>query len=382
VKVLFVNYQHLDNNSGIHIFNLANHLTRLGIECIVCVPRQKERVLSVGKPLFEVVNIDDLRREKTKRSIDLIHAWTPREVVRKITRNLIGIYSCPYIVHLEDNEEFLMEVFTGFPPNILKRFPSILSDLLFQFKPGLSHPVRYKEFLGNASKVTIIMDALRKFCPENIPNEIIWAGYQEDLQWDTPRDIEFRHRLGISDAEFVVAYTGNINKANQQEVARLYQAIWLMNRRGFPVKLVRTGTDYIRFIDQNLSALKKKKCFIELGRIPRDRLPNLLSIADFLVQPGKLGQFNDYRFPSKLPEYLASGKPVILPETNIGRYLKDKEECLLLGKGDADDIAQKLEFLISNEPLRKRIGSGGRKFAQEHLKWGHIASKLHSFYRK
>jgi glycosyltransferase involved in cell wall biosynthesis len=370
----------LDNNSGIHIFNLANQLTQLGVECIVCVPQQKEKVASVGNPLFEVVNIDDLRKEKTKRNIDLIHVWTPREIVRKITSDLLRLYACPYMIHLEDNEEFLIEAFTGFPSAVLRRFPSVLLDLLLKSKPGLSHPARYKEFLSRASGVTVIMDTLRKFCPENIPNEIIWAGYQEDLHWDAPVDIEFRHRLGIANNEFVVAYTGNVHKANQGEVTSLYQAIWLMNRRGYPVKLVRTGTDYVRFMDKNLSALRQKKCCIELGRIPRDQLPLLLSISDVLVQPGKSDQFNDYRFPSKLPEYLASGKPTILPKTNIGGYLKDKDECLLLEKGDADDIAQKLEFLFSNELLRKKIGSGGREFAQQHLKWGHIARKLYSFY--
>jgi hypothetical protein len=47
----------------------------------------------------------------------------------------------------------------------------------------------------------------------------------------------------------------------------------------------------------------------------------LLALADLLVQPGKPDAFNDYRFPSKLPEFLSVGRPVILPDTNIAKHM-------------------------------------------------------------
>jgi glycosyltransferase involved in cell wall biosynthesis len=363
VRVLFINHHHLDSNSGIHIFCLANQLTQLGIECIVCVPNNKEMVTLVGKPLFEVFNIDDLFRGKNKLiNIDLIHAWTPREIVRKTTQELVETYNCPYIVHLEDNEEFIIEAFAKPSDNFfLKHLPPILLDRLTH--PSLSHPLLYKDFLKKASGITLIIDSLQKFCPENIPNQVIWAGYQNDLQWNTPTDLKLKEQLGIAAQEFIVVYTGNTHAANRQEVASLYEAIELLYCRGVRIKLVRTGTDSAQF-----------------GHVSRRALPSLLSIADVLVQPGRSDQFNDYRFPSKLPEYLASGKPVILPNTNIGRFLTDKVECLLLNNGDAPDIVQKLESLLSNAELRNIIGTGGRKFAEKHLQWRYSAVKLHSFY--
>jgi glycosyltransferase involved in cell wall biosynthesis len=296
--------------------------------------------LALGDALFEVVNIRALRGLKIKPHVDLIHVWTPREVARRITQQLLEMYSCPYIVHLEDSEDFLFETFRGEPLRALKHFPAFLANLVFA--PRLSHPLRYKEFLANASGVTVIIESLIKFCPVDIPNEIIWAGYQEDLRWNMPVDLDFKHRLGLSDNELVVVYTGNVDIANRREVASLYQAIWLIRQRGFPIKLIRTGRNHVPFLDADLNRHMKDYC-LELGHIPRRTIPALLSIADALVQPGKPDQFNNYRFPSKLPEYLASGKPVILPKTNIGLYLKDQEDCLFLEKGDTSDIAQKLE---------------------------------------
>ncbi len=288
MKVLFVNYHHLDSNSGIHIFNLANCLTRLGAECVVCVPWEKERVKAVGEPLFEVVNIEDMRKDRMKRRFDFIHVWTPREIVRKITNELQGFSACPYIVHLEDNEEFLIEKFARVPLHILKHFPISLQSL---FIPRtISHPTRYKEFLGKASGITVIMESLKAACPEMIPNKTIWAGYQEDLQWNMPPDLEFKLSLGISINEFIVVYTGNVHPANREEVASLYQAVQLVSQRGFPIKLVRTGRDYVSFLDRELRRTKPNFC-IELGHISRKALPSLLSIADVLIQPGIPGQF-------------------------------------------------------------------------------------------
>ncbi|MBI3168824.1 MAG: glycosyltransferase [Chloroflexi bacterium] len=376
MNILFVNYNDIDSNSGIHIANIANQLTRMGIYCVVCVP-QNTQALRAEEFLFEVVDSDDLFRRQLGRKFDLVHVWTPREHARKITQKFLRFYPCPYIVHIEDNEEFLLETIFQIPFQALKRFPEPLLELFIQ--PYMSHPLQYRKFLEEANGITTIIDTLKGFCPGNVPTTTIWAGYQDDLEWHMPSNTGLKRSLGIDDDDFVVGYTGNVHRVNRQEIADLYLSINHLRSQGVRVKLVRTGRDYVSFLDWK-NRLLKKEYSIELGYIPRSELPSVISIADVLVQPGKPNKFNDYRFPSKLPEYLASGKPVILPRTNIGLYLKNKEDCLFLDEGNYLDIAQKLRILFSDPALRNKIGSGGRKFAEQHLKWSDIAVKLRSFY--
>ena len=78
-----------------------------------------------------------------------------------------------------------------------------------------------------------------------------------------------------------------------------------------------------------------------------------------LVQPGRPDAFNDYRFPSKLPEFLASGRPVMLPRTNIGLHLEDGVEALLLGHGDADEIADKVDGSPGTRSCARRSARAG-----------------------
>lgn len=377
MKVLFVNYHHLDSNSGVHIFNLANHLTGMGVECVVCVPWAAEKVNAVGLPKFEVIEFDRLRREKVVREFDLIHFWTPREIVRRMSVELLEKFPAPYLVHLEDNEDYLIDAFSRLPIRWIMKLPSFMQKYLFP--SNISHPSFYKEFLGKSTAITVITDSLKEICPSGIPTKTIWAGYQEELKWDMPPDSRLREELRISVDDYVVVYTGNVHPANHEEVASLYRAIWYLNQRGFQTKLIRTGIDHVPFLEPDLIRSRNNFC-IELGYVSRVMLPSLLSIATVLVQPGSPGKFNDYRFPSKIPEYLASGKPVILPKTNIGLFLRDGQECLLLENGGVVDIAQKLESLFVDIELREKIGRRGKRFAEKQLKWGYLVNQLFDFY--
>ena len=101
-----------------------------------------------------------------------------------------------------------------------------------------------------------------------------------------------------------------------------------MNRAGRPLRLVRLGRDYVRFLEPELKAAHATWSRCRSCRAPR--CGRYLRLADVLVQPGRADAFNDYRFPSKLTEFFASGRPVVLPPANIGRFLEDGEECVLL----------------------------------------------------
>ena len=103
------------------------------------------------------------------------------------------------------------------------------------------------------------------------------------------------------------------------------------------------------------------------GFIEKARLPKLLALADALVQPGHPGPFNDYRLPSKLPEFLASGRPVILPATNIALEMRDGAEGLFLSSGTPENIADCCQSVFSDAALSGRLGQAGAAFARAHF---------------
>jgi glycosyltransferase involved in cell wall biosynthesis/2-polyprenyl-3-methyl-5-hydroxy-6-metoxy-1,4-benzoquinol methylase len=380
VNTLFVNYHDFTSNSAVHIFNLAKELDRLGVACAVCVPDNKESVEGLGEASFRVFEFDEARAEGVSFADGggptLIHAWTPRENVRLLTEELVLRYGCPYVVHLEDNEDLITANQLGIPVEVLRSMsPETLNGNVPQ---TLSHPHRSRDFLARSSGVTVIIDRLLEFKPDSLPGEVIWPGLDSDLLAPRPRDAPLRRELGINDDEFVAVYHGNSHPTNMREMRSLYLAVAALNRRRFPLRLVRLGRDYVDFLGDELSIVNDH--VVSQGFVPRAELGRYLSLADVLVQPGRSDPFNDYRLPGKLPEFLSTGRPVVLPASNIGRYLHDGEDCILLRKGHALEIACSVERLLENPLLRERIGERGRIFAQQNFSWPRSAGKLKHFY--
>jgi glycosyltransferase involved in cell wall biosynthesis/2-polyprenyl-3-methyl-5-hydroxy-6-metoxy-1,4-benzoquinol methylase len=363
-----------------HIFSIANVLSSLGIHCAVCVPNDPDTIRSHGVAHFEVVPYIQAAEGvcfPDGKGPSLIHAWTPRELVRKLTERLARIYSCPYLVHLEDNEEVILESeCPGYNYAQLEKLPA---DELERFVPEhRSHPLRYKDFLNGAAGVTALMDRLLEFKPSHVPSLVFWPGFDEQFRDPVAPagDPPWCHLL---DAQNILVYTGNIHDTNASEVRSLFLAVRALKRAGVSIRLLKTGWNHVQDRGWIQEAIESG-AVADLGFVARADLPALLSAATLLVQPGRTGSFNDYRFPSKLPEFLVSGKPVILPKTNLGRFLRDGTDAVLLQEGNAIEIAGKIEAVLEDAELAARIGRNGRKFALRKLAWEHNVPPIKAFY--
>ncbi|MFI1196768.1 glycosyltransferase [Micromonospora sp. NPDC020750] len=76
-----------------------------------------------------------------------------------------------------------------------------------------------------------------------------------------------------------------------------------------------------------------------LGRVPRDRVLAELRRSHFSLLVRPLAGYAQAGFPSKVPESLAAGCPVLLNSTSdLGRYVVDGREGLVLAGPTADDV--------------------------------------------
>jgi glycosyltransferase involved in cell wall biosynthesis len=382
VNVVFVNYFDFTSNSAVHVFNLANELAELGVDCAVAVPGDPATVEQIGVPRFRALDFREARRGAFRfpdgGPPSLVHGWTPREVVRELVEELASRHGCPYLVHLEDNEDVITADSLGLSLDELRTAPA--HELDETISSRRAHPARMRRFLAGAAGITVIVDRLLEFRPDGVPAEVLPPAYEADLFTDEPPDPELRRRLGIGDDESVLVYAGNAHTSNAEEMRSLYLAVEAVNRAGRPLRLVRLGRDYVQFVERELREVEEHVVRVPLQ--PRAEVPRYVRLADVLVQPGRPGGFNDYRFPSKLPEYLATGRPVVLPDTNVGRQLEDGVECILLRRGDALEIAAAVERLLDDRELRERIGRGGREFAERTFSWAGSARRLRDFYER
>ncbi len=386
MNVLFFCHADFASNSMGHIAGFAAGLRELGFACAAAIPgddRQSVAALGDAPPFRPVLFVETWERGETLfpdgRGADVIHAWTPREHVRRaVERCREAMPQVRLAVHLEDNEEHLTALALGGAAGEVQGWSVV--ELAAQLPVHLAHPVEAPRFLARADGVTGIVAALQDFAPPDAPFVELWPGVDFAQYYPGPPDAGLRASLGLGDEEKVICYPGNSHFANDRELQSLYEAVFLLNRTGTPCRLLRTGLDTVDFAGR-FAPDELARHVLHLGFVARERLPGLLRLADVLVQPGEDNAFNRYRLPSKLPEFLASGRPVILPRTNVGSRVEPEREALLLETGAAEEIAACCRRVFADARLARRLAEGAAGFARRHFDPAANARKLARFYR-
>ncbi|MEG4280748.1 glycosyltransferase [Microcoleus sp. MON1_C1] len=378
-NILFVLYNDFHSQSAIHVHHFANNLIAQGLDCVVCVPRDKHTVALLQNTSYTVTEFSEISNLKdffrNGKEPDIVHAWTPREVNRIYCEKLKSIYNFKLVIHLEDNEEYIIE------KNIKKPLKEILASIdSIEIPERISHPKLYREFLASADGVTVIIEKLKEFVPDSVPSLTLWPGADTKHFFIRRKNSQLAESFGIPKDSIIFCYTGNVHAGNKHEVRSIYLAVALMNREGLPAVLIRTGMDTCEFLGEGEQWLKKHS--IELGYIDYSKMPDVMALADFLIQPGRSDKFNDYRFPSKLPEFLAMGKPVILPATNIALMMEHKKDGFILPVVDAASIVDAVKLILNDQDLYEKLSCGSVNFARNNLNWQTNSESLKSFYEK
>ena len=359
LNVLLVSHSRINSNSGYHVKHYAEMLNQQEVSCIVAVPEMENGDNPQDKP-YQVYTYDECGNTlpfPNKKGPDIVHAWTPREHVRKFCQDLEKSYSFKTIIHLEDNEEYLTENTLSKPYNELKKLS--LSKLDSLIPDNRFHPVRGWKWLKKADGLTLIIETLQRFNPNGLPSTILPAPVDERLFYPRPINHKLRKRLNIPTDHIVLCYTGDVRTPKKQGVLELYKAVEQLNQQGYPATLIRTGTNFVPLdLDESRYQDFEKK----LGWVSRHEVADIMAAADILIQPGWPGPFDDERLPAKLPEYFAMGRPVILPKTNLGLKVKHLKDGYILDKADGKNIADAVIEIYKSNSLPGILATGGLEF--------------------
>jgi glycosyltransferase involved in cell wall biosynthesis len=124
------------------------------------------------------------------------------------------------------------------------------------------------------------------------------------------------------------------------------------------------------FLPSSLAASR----VLATGRIPHDRVPSALAVADVFWAAFR----HDYGSPLKMFEYLAMGRPVILacigPPADL---ILESEAGSVVARGDANGLAQlALEIAADPNGLAAVQGRNGRRWAENHASWDSVARRI------
>ena len=102
------------------------------------------------------------------------------------------------------------------------------------------------------------------------------------------------------------------------------------------------------------------------GQVKREDLFDLLRAARLLVLPRPAGAFSQAGLPTKVGEYLATGRPVVVTAVgDLPLYLRDGVDAYLAPPDDVPAFAERLRYALSHQDEATAVGRRGRETARE-----------------
>jgi glycosyltransferase involved in cell wall biosynthesis len=122
---------------------------------------------------------------------------------------------------------------------------------------------------------------------------------------------------------------------------------------------------------------------IFLGFLSDDDLTREMSNSCALLAPLHNDKRSMARFPTKIAEYLITGKPVIA--TGVGeipKYLNDAVNAFVAKPDDLQDFTDKMRLIIRDPQLAYRVGRIGRETALKYFYFANYSEALDRFCSK
>jgi len=120
------------------------------------------------------------------------------------------------------------------------------------------------------------------------------------------------------------------------------------------------------------------------GAMPQERVKELLQAADAFVLPCVVAKSGDRDgIPVALMEAMALGVPVVSTDVSgIPELIQDGENGLLMSEGDIDALAQALERILDEAPLRESLARRARTTIEMEFNLETIAGNLERLFRE
>lgn len=384
MRILLINHNQIGHGTYFRCYGFGKELAKLGNEVTLLTTSRINRfriikTIQDGVKTFQFPDLlfgklrngfclwNALRRILflLKRDFDIIHAFDTRPVV--IFPSLFCKYKfkVPLVIDWAD--------WWGRGGTIKER-----SGRLFESTIGRIETFFEEYFRKLADFATAICSPLK--------NRLIQLGYSESNIMFLPQGTNFnnikpldknycRKSLNLNLNTPIIGHLGTLFK---NDATLLFDSIKNAKKEIQDIKLILIGRHKL-----NLSRFNSMNNFVfETGEIEERKIPIYLSACDILVLPMEKNIANNGRWPSKINDYLASGRPVVSTPISDIKTIFEKEKIGILAEDNPEDFSNAILKLLKDKDLQIYLGDKGKEYAEKKLNWVILVSDLNKLYYK
>ena len=159
----------------------------------------------------------------------------------------------------------------------------------------------------------------------------------------------------------VVSYIGTLGAA--QGLATLLEAAQQVAAHDPQILFLLVGEGTEKEALQSAAARRLFKNVRFVSQRPREEIPQILNRSALCVACLKPGELFEGVMPTKILEYLACGRPVVLSGSgHAGRIVEESGGGLVVQPGDPGALARAILTLSRDSELRRRCAENGRRY--------------------
>lgn len=285
---------------------------------------------------------------------DVVIATSPQLLVG-LTGWWIGrLKRCPFVFEVRDLwPESLLASGVGRQDSLLIRSLERLASFLYHRSDRIA-------VVTEAFKDNLVM---RRGLPtEKI--DVVENGVETELFSPEKDGAVIRTSNGL-DGRFIVSYIGTIGSAHGLDI--ILQAARRLNEILPEALFLLVGEGAEKEKLRALAEKERLSNILFLDQQPRHTIPLFINASDVCLVLLRKAELFTTVLPSKMLEFMACGRPVVLGVDGQARKILDQAEAgVYISPGDPEALVQAVIDLYRDPTLRSRLGENGREFICKH----------------
>lgn len=320
--------------------------------------------------------------------------WLYKRGLKGLEEELAGLFSSfldetkPDVVHVHN-----MHYFSDVHPKVLERFvkekgiPLILTahnvwdDLLFL---DLTHRIGWDHIIAVSH---FIKKELIGVGVEDIKITVIHHGVDEEEFNPRVNTEKVLHKYPCLKGRRVIFHPARISLAKGCDIS--IKAISIVKERYPNILLVLAGSrniiDWGAYQQKDIAYLValikhlKLEDHVFIDSYTIDEMKELYAVSEVCIYPSSF----DEPFGLTMLEAMATARPMIVTASGgMPEIIRDGINGFVIPRRDYEALAEKIDILLDNERLRRRLGYTGRQLVESSYTKGRVTEETLSLYRK
>jgi glycosyltransferase involved in cell wall biosynthesis len=277
----------------------------------------------------------------------------------------------PIVLDLHENRPEIMR----FYPH-LKRFPA---NMLINLKrwaraqQQLMEAANYLILVTKEAKMQVLSQL------DIVADKIILVpnSIKKDIFLHYPINKEIKNRFADT---FNVVYVGDTGLRRGTDTA--IEAVAILKEKVSKIRLILVGksTEDV-YLKELATKLKVNDLISFEGWQDVSLFPSYIATADVCISPLHRNPHHDTTYANKIFQYMALGKAQVVSDCPAQAQVIEEANCGLIHKAnDAQDLADKILSLYTDEKLRIQLGANGKQAMDERLHWDESKKGLIELY--